>query len=355
MSSLFTAYNCEFEDASVSMAENSTFTLYNTKIDETLVLSYTDINIDSYSISIDHNQVPNAFAAWTKGGYSSYQTTVFPDGYTGAIETILNNSNYYSFWQKEVMVQPGTSVNIYLYLRKSSSMSYLPRFVIFDKVLTEPLLSSEEPLYTYIMSDSIDTWESTTYTYTNTNESPVYLTIRGQGIASSGTFYSVSDVEVINVDLTNAIALINEVKVKTDNIPLVPAPANEYDARMATIQADLDNPSQYKADISGLALESTLAAIKGAGWTTETLKSIKEAISLIPEGITIQDLKDIVIEGDFTFYDLLKVIPAALAGKLIGGGTGTLHFRNLMDTIDRITAEVDLETGDRTSITLDLT
>lgn len=34
----------------------------------------------------------------------------------------------------------------------------------------------------------------------------------------------------------------------------------------------------YKADVSGLALEATLTAIKGAGWSTETLAAIKSAI-----------------------------------------------------------------------------
>lgn len=34
------------------------------------------------------------------------------------------------------------------------------------------------------------------------------------------------------------------------------APANEYDSELAAIQADLDNPNQYKADVSALALKN---------------------------------------------------------------------------------------------------
>lgn len=50
---------------------------------------------------------------------------------------------------------------------------------------------------------------------------------------------------------------------------------------LAVIQADLDAPNQYKADISALALEATLTAIKGGGWTNETLKAIKDAIDAL--------------------------------------------------------------------------
>ena len=44
--------------------------------------------------------------------------------------------------------------------------------------------------------------------------------------------------------------------------------------QLDVVQTDLDNPAQYKADVSGLALEATLTAIKGAGWTTETLVTL---------------------------------------------------------------------------------
>jgi hypothetical protein len=87
--------------------------------------------------------------------------------------------------------------------------------------------------------------------------------------------------------------------------------------QLDTVQTDLDNPSQYKADVSGLAtssalatvdtvvdgiattlanpdnfkadvsalaLESTLTAMKGAGWSTETLAAIKSAIDALSSG-----------------------------------------------------------------------
>lgn len=40
----------------------------------------------------------------------------------------------------------------------------------------------------------------------------------------------------------------------------------------------LTDPDSYKADVSALALEATLTAIKGTTWSTETLKAINDAI-----------------------------------------------------------------------------
>lgn len=74
------------------------------------------------------------------------------------------------------------------------------------------------------------------------------------------------------------------IKAKTDKIPNLPAEAGEYTSALTDIQTDLDNPSQYKADVSGLALEATLTAIKGANWTDETLVTIKDIVDNISSG-----------------------------------------------------------------------
>jgi hypothetical protein len=120
--------------------------------------------------------------------------------------------------------------------------------------------------------------------------------------------------------LATVDGIVDAIKAKTDNIPASPAPANEYDVRMAAIQADLDNTAQYKADVSG-----------------------------IPEAVMLS-----IVEGVITLRDSLKLANAALAGKASGGGSGTVIFRDLADTLDRIIATVD-EDNNRTVITRDLT
>jgi hypothetical protein len=56
---------------------------------------------------------------------------------------------------------------------------------------------------------------------------------------------------------------IGAIKAKTDNLPLSPASSGEYTSALTAIQNDLDNPNQYKADVSNLALQATSLAIKG--------------------------------------------------------------------------------------------
>ena len=70
--------------------------------------------------------------------------------------------------------------------------------------------------------------------------------------------------------------------------------------------------------------------------------------------LVVADLSDTVIEGTLTIQQAFMVFLAALAGKSDGGKTALQHFRNTLDTKNRITAVVD-GSGNRTSITLDLT
>jgi hypothetical protein len=49
----------------------------------------------------------------------------------------------------------------------------------------------------------------------------------------------------------------------------------------SSVQYIIDNPDLYKADVSGLAQDSTLESIMGAGWSNETLVAIKEVIDSI--------------------------------------------------------------------------
>ena len=61
------------------------------------------------------------------------------------------------------------------------------------------------------------------------------------------------------------------------------------------------------------------------------------------------------IEPGLTLDGALKLITAAVAGKISGGGTGTISIRNAVaDSKNRIVATVESD-GDRTAITYDLT
>lgn len=59
------------------------------------------------------------------------------------------------------------------------------------------------------------------------------------------------------------------------------------------------------------------------------------------------------VETGATVRQALRVILGAAAGKVSGGGTNTITFRNFGDSLNRIVADVDVN-GNRTAITTNL-
>lgn len=108
-------------------------------------------------------------------------------------------------------------------------------------------------------------------------------------------------------------------------------------ASIAAIKAKTDNLPASPADQS--ELEVLIAALPPAPSVNDIIAALKVA----------------VFDGTLTFEDSIKLYNAILFGKLDGGGTGTLKFRDPADTLDRVTATVDLVTADRDHIILDLT
>ena len=81
--------------------------------------------------------------------------------------------------------------------------------------------------------------------------------------------------------------------------------------------------NDYKADVSALALEATLTAIKGAGWVNESLTGIQTSIdSSVLSNQTIMDGKLDVIDGivDEILIDTGTTLPAAIIAGSSGSG-----------------------------------
>lgn len=168
---------------------------------------------------------------------------------------------------------------------------------------------------------------------------------------------------------TNSDANVTAIKAKTDNLPASPAPANEYDAELAALQADLDNADQYKADVSGLATQASVNAIPttpllAANYVAPDNDSI--AAILEDTGTTIPatlaglatstevgaiTMLDEVVVGSYTMQDILKILAAKMVGKATGGGTATITYRGVDDTSDVIIETVD-SNGNRSAVTL---
>ena len=122
---------------------------------------------------------------------------------------------------------------------------------------------------------------------------------------------------------------IAAIKEKTDNLPASPAPANEYDTELTAIQTDLDNPDQYKADVSSLAKATDLQDVE------DKIDAVDAKVS----AIDTDTVMSFMIDG-FTFEQIVQIMASVLAGKLTRSGD-TLTFRDLADTVNRVVAETD--------------
>ena len=102
---------------------------------------------------------------------------------------------------------------------------------------------------------------------------------------------------------------VDAIKAKTDNLPANPAPANEYDAELAALQSSVN---------------------------------------------AIAPLDEVLIDTgtqQFTTADLIKIVAAKMVGKASGGGTTSIVYRNIEDSVDIIIETVD-DSGNRSNITL---
>lgn len=116
---------------------------------------------------LDYNGVSGAYKGWTRGGLAVSQTSVMPSGYSIAyLITPASTVGDPAFFNQYFIVPAGESRSIEVQLRKSASMTYLPRVYLSYKV-GEPI-SGETPLDSFTMTDSTDTWETDTFTIDNT-------------------------------------------------------------------------------------------------------------------------------------------------------------------------------------------
>src|SRR5690606_8579177 len=77
----------------------------------------------------------------------------------------------------------------------------------------------------------------------------------------------------------------------------IPAPANEYDTELAAIQADLNNPNQYKADVSNLA---TTAHVQEVEDKVDVVDGVADAIKLKTDNLPADPADASVIDADLT-------------------------------------------------------
>jgi hypothetical protein len=103
----------------------------------------------------------------------------------------------------------------------------------------------------------------------------------------------------------------------------------------------------------------TVAATAANGFETGKRYSVYVAAAV--GGVTgrdgigefmIYDLATAILDGAYTWEEVLRIIAASMAGKTNGWPAGPVNFRDLADTKNRITGAVDAD-GNRTAVTLD--
>lgn len=100
---------------------------------------------------------------------------------------------------------------------------------------------------------------------------------------------------------------------------------------------------------------STAVALSASSYALGIMEaSIEPPIALEASAWSAQMLDQELVETGMTVRQTLRLLAAAMGGKVSGAGTGTITFRNaIADDADRIVATVD-GSGNRTAVTADL-
>lgn len=127
------------------------------------------------------------------------------------------------------------------------------------------------------------------------------------------------------------------------------------DTEIAAIKAKTDNLPSDPADQSLIiAATDALATLIGDLPTNAELATALDPLPTAAENAAaLMDLAN-GIETGLTPRQAMRLMVAALAGKLSGAATTTITIRNVGDSKDRITATVDAD-GNRTAVTTDAT
>lgn len=119
-------------------------------------------------------------------------------------------------------------------------------------------------------------------------------------------------------------------------------PSGNYIARVAggnLIGGPSDDPIAYTAGVQTLLIQSAASTVVTSdGSTPVSPESLAAAVA------------NVEIETGYDLKEVLRLMSAALAGKLSGATGSTVTIRDINDAIDRIVASVDGD-GNRTSIT----
>jgi len=170
------------------------------------------------------------------------------------------------------------------------------------------------------------------------------------------------------------------IKAKTDNLPTDPADESNLQAAIATraapgdsmaltgaaviaIRTEMDANSADLNSIIGYVddLEARLTLARAnlldnlvnldAAVSSRGTADPGDAMALTPAAVDA--ILDEVVEGTYTFRQMLRIFIAVLALKSTGGGTATISFKDLADAKNRVSVTVDASNNRTVILTLD--
>jgi hypothetical protein len=151
------------------------------------------------------------------------------------------------------------------------------------------------------------------------------------------------------------------IKAKTDNLPASPAATSDIPSAAAVADAVWDEAraghvtsgtfgegvASVQGSVSSIATNGIAASSFSAGSITSNAVAQNAAYEIADAVFARGD-----IDG-LTFDEVLKVFAAILAGKVSGAATATNVFRDLADTLDRVTTTADAD-GNRSAVTINV-
>jgi hypothetical protein len=173
-----------------------------------------------------------------------------------------------------------------------------------------------------------------------------------------------SSFSTVNSTLSTIAAYIDTevaaIKAKTDNLPASPAATGDIPSAATIADAVWDEATtghttsgtfgeQLKTDVDAILADTGTDGVAVADKTGYALTS-GERDSIAAAALDLAN----GVETDWTLRQALRIILAALSGKLAGAATSEVTIKNPPDSKTRITATVDAD-GNRTAVTYDKT
>lgn len=177
------------------------------------------------------------------------------------------------------------------------------------------------------------------------------------GTTLQGELDAIQAAVITNAAGTDIAADIIAVKAETANI--LTDTGTTLENRLIAIEADTDVIDDGTSGLVKIA-QDVAAALADTNELQGLISSSKlpaqvkgmDANSLTASALNadaVDEIHDEVVEGTITQRQAMKLILAVLTGKVSGGGTTTLTFRDIGDTKDRLIVTVDSD-GNRTAV-----